>query len=119
MRKNKLVYGFHTALDKSPSHSVFTRNSKLTTAFNAGELVPIYLDEILPGDNVKMNLNAVVRQTTLLKPVMDTANIDVFAFFVPNRIIWDDFKKFFGENNDPWAVNDDVLVPVVKAPDAG
>lgn len=119
MRKNKLVYGFHTALDKSPSHSVFTRNSKLTTAFNAGELVPIYLDEILPGDNVKMNLNAVVRQTTLLKPVMDTANIDVFAFFVPNRIIWDDFKKFFGENNDPWAVTDDVLVPVVKAPDAG
>lgn len=119
MRKNKLVYGFQTALDKSPQHSVFTRNSKLTTAFNAGDLVPIYLDEILPGDNVKMNLNAVVRQTTLLKPVMDTANIDVFAFFVPNRIIWDDFKKFFGENNDPWAVTEDVLIPIVKSPDDG
>lgn len=119
MKKNKLVYGFQTALDKSPQHSVFTRNSKLTTAFNAGELVPIYLDEILPGDNVKMNLNAVVRQTTMLKPVMDLANIDVFAFFVPNRIIWDDFKKFFGENNDPWAVTDDVLIPIVKAPSDG
>lgn len=119
MKKNKLVYGFQTALDRSPQHSVFTRNSKLTTAFNAGDLVPIYLDEILPGDNVKMDLNAIVRQTTMLKPVMDVANIDVFAFFVPNRIIWDDFKKFFGENNDPWAVTDDVLIPVVKAPSDG
>jgi hypothetical protein len=119
MKKNKLVYGFHTALDRSPQHAVFKRNSKLTTAFNAGELVPIYLDEILPGDNFKMNLNAIIRQTTLLKPIMDIANIDVFAFFVPNRIIWDDFKKFFGENNDPWAVTDDVLIPVIKSPKSG
>ncbi|UZQ31319.1 MAG: major capsid protein [Spiroplasma phoeniceum] len=40
-------------------------------------------------------------------------------FFVPNRIIWDDFKKFFVENNDPWAVTDDVLIPIVKAPSDG
>lgn len=119
MKKNKLVYGFQSALDRSPQHSVFIRNSKLTTAFNAGDLVPIYLDEILPGDNVKMNLNAIIRQTTLLKPVMDTSNIDVFAFFVPNRIIWDDFKKFFGENNDPWAVTDEVLIPVINSPSDG
>ena len=116
MKKNKLVYGFQTALDRSPQHSVFKRNSQLTTAFNAGDLVPIYLDEILPGDNVNMNVKALVRQTTMIRPVMDVANIDVFAFFVPNRIIWDDFKKFFGENNDPWDVIDDVLIPIVKAP---
>lgn len=119
MKKNKLVYGFQTALDRSPQHSVFTRNSQLTTAFNAGDLVPIYLDEILPGDNVKMDVKALVRQTTMIRPVMDVANIDVFAFFVPNRIIWDDFKKFFGENNDPWAVTDEVLIPIVKAPSDG
>lgn len=119
MKKNKLVYGFQNALDRSPQHSVFTRNSQLTTAFNAGDLVPIYLDEILPGDNVKMDVKALVRQTTMIRPVMDVANIDVFAFFVPNRIIWDDFKKFFGENNDPWAVTDDVLIPIVKAPSDG
>lgn len=119
MKKNKLVYGFQTALDRSPQHSVFTRNSQLTTAFNAGDLVPIYLDEILPGDNVKMDVKALVRQTTMIRPVMDVANIDVFAFFVPNRIIWDDFKKFFGENDDPWAVTDEVLIPIVKAPSDG
>lgn len=119
MKKNKLVYGFQTALDRSPQHSVFKRNSQLTTAFNAGDLVPIYLDEILPGDNVKMDIKALVRQTTMIRPVMDVANIDVFAFFVPNRIIWDDFKKFFGENNDPWAVTEDVLIPIVKAPSDG
>ncbi|WP_374696837.1 major capsid protein [Spiroplasma endosymbiont of Polydrusus formosus] len=47
---------------------------------------------------------------------MSVDNIDVFAYFVPNRIIWDDFKKFFGENNDPWAVIDDVLIPIIKDP---
>lgn len=119
MKKNKLVHNFNTVLDSSPQHTLFTRNSKLTTAFNAGELVPIYLDEILPGDNVKLDISAIIRQTTMLKPVMDFANIDVYGFFVPNRIIWDDFKKFFGENDDPWAVTDDVLIPIVRAPSDG
>lgn len=119
MKRNKLVYNFGNTLNSSPQHSMFVRNSKLITAFNAGDLVPIYLDEILPGDNVKLDIKALIRQTTMLKPVMDVANIDVYGFFVPNRIIWDDFKKFFGENEDPWAVSGEILVPTVSSPTDG
>lgn len=56
MKKNKLIYNFGNTLNSSPQHSMFVRNSKLITAFNAGDLVPIYLDEILPGDNVKLDI---------------------------------------------------------------
>lgn len=119
MKRNKLIYNFGNTLNSSPQHSMFVRNSKLITAFNAGDLVPIYLDEILPGDNVKLDIKALIRQTTMLKPVMDVANIDVYGFFVPNRIIWDDFKKFFGENEDPWAVSSEILIPTVSSPTNG
>lgn len=87
VKKNKLVHSFNSVLGQSPEHAMFDRSSKVTTAFNAGNLVPIYLDEILPGDNVDMDVKALVRQTTLLKPIMDSAYLDLFAYFVPNRIV--------------------------------
>ena len=78
--------------------STFRRPSTLVTTFNAGYLTPIYIDEILPGDTFKMSLQHVARLITPLVPVMDNINIEFFAFFVPNRIVWDNWQKLQGEN---------------------
>ncbi len=75
--------------------SRFDRNNTYKTTFNAGDLIPIYVDsDILPGDTVTMDTASVVRMSTPIYPVMDNANIDIFWFFVPHRIVWDDFEHF-------------------------
>lgn len=78
--------------------STFRRPSTLVTTMNAGKLVPIYIDEILPGDTFKMSLQHVARLITPLVPVMDNIKLEFFAFFVPNRIVWDNWQKLQGEN---------------------
>jgi hypothetical protein len=83
--------------------STFRRNSTLVTTMNAGDLVPIYIDEILPGDTFKMDLQHVARLITPIAPTMDNINLEFFAFFVPNRIVWDNWSELQGENNSsPW-----------------
>ena len=79
--------------------STFRRPSTLVTTLDAGKLVPIYIDEILPGDTFKMSLQHVARLITPLVPVMDNIKLEFFAFFVPNRIVWDNWQKLQGENN--------------------
>ena len=68
--------------------SMFDRPSDLKTSFNAGELVPIYLDEVLPGDTFTMDMAMVLRMSTPIYPVMDNCNLDYYWFFVPNRLVW-------------------------------
>lgn len=79
--------------------SIFPMKSDHKTTFDSSVLVPIYLQEILPGDTMKMDLSYVCRQSTLLKPVMDNSYLDIYFFFVPWRLVWDHTKEFFGENN--------------------
>jgi len=78
--------------------STFRRPSTLVTTMDAGKLVPIYIDEILPGDTFKMSLQHVARLITPLVPVMDNIKLEFFAFFVPNRIVWTNWQKLQGEN---------------------
>lgn len=78
--------------------STFMRPSTLVTTMNAGYLVPIFIDEILPGDTYKMSLQHVARLITPLVPVMDNISLEFFAFFVPNRIVWTNWAKLQGEN---------------------
>ncbi len=76
--------------------SRFDRDHTHKTTFNAGDLIPIYVDsDILPGDTVTMDTASVVRMSTPIHPVMDNANIDIFWFFVPHRLVWDDTEHFF------------------------
>ena len=83
----------------SISRSKFRRPSQHKTSFNLGDIVPIYVDaDILPGDTVSMDLATLVRMSTPIAPIMDNIFIDYYAFFVPNRLIWFDWKKFMGEN---------------------
>ena len=92
--------------------SLFSLNHTNELDFNAGDLVPIGSIEIIAGDTVSMDLSAVVRLSTPLVPVMDDAFVDVFAFFVPNRIIWDHWVELCGENRSSyWAQNTEWSLP--------
>ena len=77
--------------------STFDRSHGLKTTFNAGELVPIFCDESLPGDTFSCNLTAFARLATPIHPTMDNAYMDSFFFAVPVRLVWDDFEEFMGE----------------------
>lgn len=96
--------------------SRFTRPYDHKLTFNAGRLIPIYVDsDILPGDTVEMDLASVVRENTPIFPVMDNAYMDVYAFFVPHRIVWKHWQEFMGENTtDAWTQKTDYSVPVIR-----
>lgn len=94
--------------------SVFDRSSGYKTTFNSGYLIPIFVDEALPGDSWKVSLNQFARLATPLVPVMDNMFCDSFFFFVPNRLIWDNWQKFNGEQDNP-GDSTDYLVPQIMA----
>ena len=77
--------------------STFDRSHGLKTTFNAGQLVPIYVDDCLPGDTFSCNMTAFARLATPIHPTMDNAFMDTHFFAVPVRLVWDDFEEFMGE----------------------
>jgi hypothetical protein len=81
--------------------SSFDCQSTHKTTFDAGYLVPVYVDEILPGDTFKLNMTAFARLATPLYPIMDNMVMDSFFFFVPNRLIWDNWRQFMGQQANP------------------
>lgn len=81
--------------------SKFDRSHSYKTTFDAGRLIPVYLDEVLPGDTFTMKQTNFARLATPLKPVMDNLYLDTHFFFVPYRQIWDNFQQFMGERPDP------------------
>lgn len=81
--------------------SQFDRSSNLLTTMEVNTLQPIYLDEVLPGDTFNLTTNLFARLSTPLKPYMDNLYIDVHAFFVPNRLTWEHWVNFMGEETDP------------------
>ena len=98
------------------SRSRFDRSSTHKTTFNAGKLVPIFVDEVLPGDTFSMDIATLVRMSTPIFPVMDNAYMDTYFFFVPNRLVWEHWKEFNGENNSTyWAQEVEYSVPTVLA----
>lgn len=98
----------------------FKRDFNLLTTMNEGDLVPIYLDEVLPADTFKINLNALVRMATPLYPVMDNAYMDFYFFFVPARLLWKHFQNLMGQNDSTfWAETTEYTTPVTTAPEGG
>ena len=81
--------------------SKFDRQSSYKTAFDAGYLIPVYADEVLPGDSFSLKMTAFARLATPLFPVMDNLHLDTFFFFVPNRLVWNNWVKFMGEQDNP------------------
>lgn len=102
------------------SRSTFDRSSSLKTSFNVGNIVPFYLDEVLPGDTFKVKTSKVVRLQTLLTPVMDNIYLDTYFFFVPNRLTWNHWKEFNGENTQSaWIPQTEYEVPQITSPANG
>ena len=102
------------------SRSTFKRDSSHKTTFNVGEIIPFYVDEVLPGDTFKVRTSKVVRMQTLLTPVMDNIYLDTYYFFVPNRIVWNHWRELMGENRESaWIPTAEYTVPQITAPDGG
>lgn len=113
-------YNFAQNPQVGVSRSRFQRNSDNKTTFNTGELIPIYLDEVLPGDTHQIDLACVMRMATPIFPVMDNAFCDFYFFFVPNRLLWEHWKEFMGENKETaWTPKTEYSIPQVTAPAGG
>ncbi len=92
--------------------SKFQRNYNHKTTFKEGDLVPVYFDEVLPGDTFSVDSSFLVRMSTPVFPVMDNSAIDLYFFFVPNRLVWDHWQEFCGENtNAPWTQTTEYQIP--------
>lgn len=102
------------------SRSTFDRSSSVKTSFNVGDIVPFFLEEVLPGDTFNVRTSKVVRMQTLLTPMMDNVYLDSYYFFVPNRLVWNHWKEFNGENTESaWIPTTEYSVPQITAPSAG
>lgn len=101
--------------------STFNRSHGHKTTFDSGLLIPIFVDEALPGDTFKVHAHMFARLATPIFPIMDNVHLDTFFFAVPNRLLWDNWQKFCGEG-DPWSADPpstDYEVPFIKAPVTG
>lgn len=98
----------------------FKRDFANITTINEGDLIPLYVDEVLPGDTIKCQLNGLVRMSTPLYPTMDNCYLDTYAFFVPNRLLWEHWENFMGQNDSTfWAEKTEYSIPQTKAPSGG
>lgn len=105
---------FNQVPETHVSRTRFKRDQNILTTFDAGKLIPFYVDEVLPGDTFSVDTAAIVRMTTPKYPVFDDAFIDFYYFFCPNRILWDNFKRFMGEADDaPWMPTKTYQVPKI------
>jgi len=98
--------------------SSFDCQSTHKTTFDAGYLVPVYVDEMLPGDTFRLNMTAFARLATPLYPIMDNMHLDSFFFFVPNRLIWNKWQKFMGQQANPGS-STSYVVPQQVSPAGG
>lgn len=92
----------------------FDRSHVYKTTFDSGKLIPVFVDEVLPGDTTRMSVNYFARLATPIKPIMDNIYLDWFFFFVPNRLVWEHWQNFCFEQEDP-EDNTDYVIPTVSA----
>ena len=100
--------------------SKFHRTQSVKFTFNVGEVIPFYVDEVLPGDTFQIKTSKMVRLQTPAVPFMDDLFLDTYYFFVPNRLVWDDWQKFQGENDSAsWTPSTTYQVPSLTFPTPG
>ena len=98
--------------------STFDRSHGYKTAFSSGYLIPVFVDEVLPGDTMNLRMSSFARLATPIVPFMDNLYLDSFFFFVPYRLLWTNFKKFMGEQANP-GDSTSYLMPTVTSPAGG
>lgn len=120
MHRNKSVdvHQFAMVPKADIPRSQFKREFTHKTTFDAGYLVPVYVDEVLPGDTFNLKMTAFARLATPIYPVMDNMYLDSFFFFVPNRLVWSNWQKFMGEQLNP---GDSIsyVIPTTSSPTGG
>lgn len=112
----------HFALNPSIdiARSQFDRSASIKTSFNVGQLIPFFVEEVLPGDTFNIQTSKVVRLQTLLTPMMDNIYLDTYFFFVPNRLVWEHWKELNGENTQSaWYPEVEYQIPQITAPSGG
>ena len=100
-QKSVMKHQFSQVPKAQIMRSSFDRSHGVKTTFNAGYLVPIYVDEALPGDSFNLRMTGFARMATPIKPVMDNMFMDTFFFAVPYRLVWDNWEKFNGQQDNP------------------
>lgn len=90
----------------------FDRSHVYKTTFDSGKLIPVFVDEILPGDTTRVSVNYFARLATPIKPIMDNIYLDWFFFFVPNRLVWEHWQNFCFEQEDP-DDSTDFVIPTI------
>lgn len=112
---------FSKAVQADIKRSIFDRSSTKKTAFKAGKLVPVYLDEVLPGDTFDMSLSYISRLSTPIFPTMDNLKLDFYAFFCPSRLLWTGWEHLHGENKTgAWTPSTSpALVPMIDLSQTG
>jgi hypothetical protein len=120
MHKNKSVSTHKFAMIPRADipRSSFQIQTAHKTTFDSGYLVPVFVDEVLPGDTFNLKMTAFARLATPLFPAMDNMYLDSFFFFVPNRLVWDNWQKFMGEQANP-GDSTAYLVPTMTSPEGG
>ena len=100
--------------------SMFDRSTQHKTTFNAGKLIPLLCDEVLPGDTFSIGLSSVIRMTTPIYPTMDNLYADLYFYYVPTRLLWDHWEEFNGSNEDTfWTQPTEYEIPQINSPDGG
>lgn len=99
--KSSSQYTFAQVPTVRAPRSAFDRSHTYKTTLDAGKLVPIEIFDVLPGDSVNLSLTAFMRLTTPIVPFMDNLKATFFFFYVPLRLVWENFKRFMGEQDNP------------------
>ena len=116
--RSVMKHNFSQVPRASIPRSAFNRNHGYKTTFDAGWLVPVFVDEALPGDTMNLDMTAFARLATPLHPFMDNLHVDSFFFAVPIRLVWDNWQRFNGEQDNPTDTTD-YLMPQTSAPGGG
>lgn len=114
MKRNNEAH-FNQVPNLEITRSRFKRDQDIKLTFDAGQLIPFYVDEVLPGDTFSIDNVGLIRMSTPIFPVMDNCYLDYYYFFCPNRILWEHWKEFMGEvTDDPWVQQTEYTVPQLK-----
>jgi hypothetical protein len=112
-------HSFATMPAVKSSRSVFDRSFTVKDTFDFDYLIPFFCDEILPGDTARLNVSSFARLATQIKPIMDNMYIDYHFFFVPSRLVWDNWERFNGAQDDPGDSTDFTVPQIVSRASTG
>lgn len=108
------MHSFAATPDANIPRSRFNMPCNVKFTGNTGKLIPFYVCEVLPGDTFKVSTSFVARLQTLLHPLMDNLYLDTYYFFVPNRLVWDNWQHFCGEPDRAWVPSREWTIPTIQ-----